>query len=64
MYSKQLIPLREIALTIKIKEASPSLLLKRLRFICKEEKVEIDDVVIRELAEVSNYDARSCINTI
>jgi len=64
MYSKQLIPLREIALTIKIEEASPSLLLKRLRFICKEEKVEIDDVVIRDLAEVSNYDARSCINTI
>ena len=35
MYAKALIPLREIALSIKIGESSPDRLRSRLRYICK-----------------------------
>lgn len=64
MYAKALMPLREIALTIKIGESSPDKLISRLRQICKDENVSIEDQIIKELAEETNYDARSCINTI
>ncbi len=43
MYAKALMPLREIALAIKIGESSPDKLIQRLRYICKVEKVSIDD---------------------
>jgi hypothetical protein len=43
MYAKALMPLREIALTIKIGESHPEKLIQRLRYICKEEKVSIED---------------------
>lgn len=64
MYAKALMPLREIALAIKISESSPDKLITRLRHICKQENVSIEDQIIRELAEETNYDARSCINTL
>ena len=64
MYAKALTPLREIALTVKIEESEPDRLLSRLRVICRQENVLIDDQIIRELAEATNYDARSCINTL
>lgn len=64
MYAKALNPLREISLTVKIEEAQPERLLSRLRTICRQENVLIDDQIIRELAEATNYDARSCINTL
>jgi hypothetical protein len=43
MYAKALMPLREIALAIKIGESNPGKLIQRLRYICKEEKVSIED---------------------
>ena len=64
MYAKALNPLREICLTVKIEESQPERLLSRLRTICRQENVLIDDQIIRELAEATNYDARSCINTL
>lgn len=64
MYARALAPLREIALSVKIEESNPKKLLERIRYICKQEKVSIDDQVIRELAEETNYDARSCLNTL
>lgn len=35
MYAKALMPLREIALAIKIGESNPDKLIQRLRYICK-----------------------------
>lgn len=64
MYARALAPLRELALTIKIEESGRKRLTDRMREICKIEKVAIDDQVIREIAEETNYDARSCINTL
>lgn len=64
MYARALAPLREIALTVKIEEASRKKLPDRMRQICKLEGVAIDDQVIREIAEETYYDARSCINTL
>jgi chromosome transmission fidelity protein 18 len=64
MYAKALMPLREIALAIKIGESHPDKLIQRLRYICKEEKVSVEDQIIKELAEETNFDARSCINTL
>jgi chromosome transmission fidelity protein 18 len=43
MYAKALMPLREIALAIKISGASPDKLRDRLRQICKQENVSIED---------------------
>ena len=43
MYAKALNSLREIALTIKIEESEPERLLSRLRIICRQENVLIDD---------------------
>lgn len=64
LYAKALMPLRDLALNIKIEEANPERLLKRLRHICKQENVSIDDVILRELAEETRFDTRSCINTL
>lgn len=64
IYARALLPLKEIALTVKIEEASREKLVTRLREICKSEKVQIDDRILRELAEETRYDARSCINTL
>ena len=43
MYARALAPLREIALSVKIEESNPKKLLERIRHICKQEKVSIDD---------------------
>ena len=43
LYSKALLPLRDIALTVKIEESNFERLLSRLRFICKRENFKIDD---------------------
>jgi hypothetical protein len=43
MYSRALAPLRDIALQLKIEESSPERLLSRLRVICRQENVLIDD---------------------
>lgn len=43
MYSRVLAPLRDIALQLKIEESSPERLLSRLRIICRQENVLIDD---------------------
>ena len=43
MYSRVLAPLRDIALQLKIEESSPERLLSRLRVICRQENVLIDD---------------------
>ena len=43
MYAKALAPIRDIALTVKIEEAQPERLLSRLRTICRQENVLIDD---------------------
>lgn len=48
-YAKALRPLREIALSIKISNSNSERLLKRLRQICKEEGVKVEDRVLREL---------------
>lgn len=43
MYSRVLAPLRDISLQLKIEESSPERLLSRLRVICRQENVLIDD---------------------
>jgi len=56
--------LKEIALNVKIEESNREKLIARLREICQKERVSIEDQILRELAEETNYDARSCINTL
>lgn len=43
MYARALAPLREIALAIKIEEAGRKRLVDRMKEICKNEKVAIDE---------------------
>eukprot|EP00347_Sterkiella_histriomuscorum_P000515 403375550 len=64
LYSKALMPLRDIALCVKIEESNYERLLQRLRFICKKENFKVDDQILRELCEETRFDARSCINTL
>ncbi|CDW81860.1 chromosome transmission fidelity protein 18 homolog [Stylonychia lemnae] len=64
LYTRALIPLREIALAVKIEESNFERLLTRLRYICKQENFKIEDQIVRELCEETRYDARSCINTL
>lgn len=53
-----------MCLVVKIREADSEKLVKRLRHIRKEEKIRVDDKVLRELAESTGNDARSSINTL
>lgn len=64
IYARPLAPLKEIALNVKIEESNREKLIARLREICQKERVSIEDQILRELAEETNYDARSCINTL
>jgi len=63
-YAPMLKQIRELCLIVRIREADNEKLVKRMRQIRKEEKVRVDDKVLRELAESTNNDARSSINTL
>jgi len=56
--------LRDMCLMVRIREADNDRLLKRLRVIIKSENMRIDDKVLRDLAESTGNDVRSCINSL
>jgi DNA polymerase III delta prime subunit len=63
-YTPALKQIRELSLVVKIHESDNAKLMKRMRQIVKTEKVRVEDRVLRELAESTCYDARSCINML
>jgi len=63
-YAKALRPLRELTISVKISESDHKRLIQRLRQICKLQAVKIEDDIIQLLAEKSNFDARSAINSL
>jgi DNA polymerase III delta prime subunit len=64
MYARAIRPLREISLQVKVPSANAKRLIQRMRQILQEENIRMDDSIIQEIANQSNFDARSAINTL
>jgi len=64
LYAKCLRKLRDLCLVVKVTEANPQRLLKRLMDICDAEGVHLEEKIIRDLCTASRFDARSCINAL
>jgi len=63
-YNPKLRVLRSYCELLKLKRIPVNLIEKRLRDICKKEKLKIDDDTIRKIAINSNGDIRSAINDL
>jgi chromosome transmission fidelity protein 18 len=63
-YAPALRPLRPFARIVRFKKAQPSLIVNRLRQICDKERVKADTRGLTRLAEMTNSDVRSCLNTL
>ena len=63
-YARALRPLKELCLDIKISEAEPDRLIRRLRHICRQESVKIEDSILKGIAKESKNDVRSSINSL
>ncbi|KAJ9109280.1 hypothetical protein QFC21_000609 [Naganishia friedmannii] len=64
LYAPALRPLRPFARIVRFKKAQPSLIVNRLRQICEKERVKADTRGLTRLAEMTNSDVRSCLNTL
>ncbi|KAJ9100114.1 hypothetical protein QFC19_005794 [Naganishia cerealis] len=64
LYAPVLRPLRPFARIVRFKKAQPSLIVNRLRQICEKERVKADTRGLTRLAEMTNSDVRSCLNTL
>lgn len=63
-YHPKLRILRSYCELLKVKRIPVNLIEKRLREICKKEKLKVDNTTIREIAINSNGDIRSAINDL
>lgn len=64
IWTKALRPLKELAIQVKIEQASVERLKHRLIHIRKQEGVKMDDTILYDLMEKVKYDARSAINNL
>lgn len=64
LYAKVLVSMRKEALVFNIKRANPQKLLQRLKEICIAEQLKVDTSILRTLCEKTNFDIRSCVNTL
>jgi DNA polymerase III delta prime subunit len=64
LYTKALRPLKELSLQVKIDGADQKRICQRLRFICRQEGVKVDDEVIQDIVDESKNDARSSITSL
>jgi chromosome transmission fidelity protein 18 len=64
LYSSALVRLRSIAKIIRFNKVSDVLMTKRLREICKFEKLKVDGHALSMLTRMGQGDIRSCINAL
>ena len=63
-YGKSMIPIKELAIKVKIEGASESRLMKRLWEIVRAEDIQVTTQLLQTICSQSNYDSRSTINTL
>lgn len=63
-YAPALRPLRPFARIVRFKKPQPALIVNRLRQICDKERIKADIRGLTRLAEMTNGDVRSCLNTL
>ncbi|CAO3669965.1 unnamed protein product [Rhizopus microsporus] len=63
-YTPVLRPLRAIAHTIQFRKVPMMTIAKRLEYICENEGLETDQRTLCMLAEITDGDIRSCLNTL
>lgn len=63
-YAPALRPLRPSARIVRFKKPQPAIIVNRLRQICDQERVKSDIRGLTRLAEMTNGDVRSCLNTL
>ncbi|KAJ1669746.1 hypothetical protein EV182_008619, partial [Spiromyces aspiralis] len=64
LYTPVLRPLRQVAKCFQMNPPTPSQLVPKLQQICDAEGLEADTWSLMALAELSECDIRSCINTL
>lgn len=64
LYAPVLRPLRDVAKVFMVRPPSAEKLVERLRVIAKKEKLKTDKMTLRGLAERTECDIRSCLNTM
>lgn len=63
-YAQSLKNIRSIATFIKLPPPNSTQFKERIRYICKNEEIDISTQAINEVAEISKYDIRTALNTI
>jgi chromosome transmission fidelity protein 18 len=63
-FASVLRPLRSVALILQMEPVTVNNLVQRLKEICILEGVEVENRALISLAEMTNCDLRTCINTL